>query len=145
MKTDRKTSTTFDKRPRPLNARPWQKVGTDALTIIGSQAGRGWQLHDERTGALITGGESESCRCPRALSVLASIHESDPRPEAHVASDLPTGPLTTVGGSRRWLSWRLGAALVGAVVFGAFHFSEEQAFIKLAQRAVAQALNDETR
>ena len=35
----------------------------------------------------------------------------------------------------RWLSWLLGAALLGAVVWAALHFSEERAFVRLAERA----------
>jgi len=35
----------------------------------------------------------------------------------------------------RWLSWLLGAALLAAVVVAALHFSEERAFVQLAERA----------
>jgi Mg2+-importing ATPase len=35
----------------------------------------------------------------------------------------------------RWLSWLLGAALLAAVVVAALHFSEERAFVRLAERA----------
>lgn len=35
----------------------------------------------------------------------------------------------------RWLSWFLGGALLAAVVVAALHFSEERAFVRLAQRA----------
>jgi Mg2+-importing ATPase len=34
-----------------------------------------------------------------------------------------------------WLSWLLGTAVLGAVVAAALHFSEEQAFVQLAERA----------
>jgi hypothetical protein len=35
----------------------------------------------------------------------------------------------------RWLSWFLGAALLSAVVAAALHFSEERAFLRMAERA----------
>jgi hypothetical protein len=35
----------------------------------------------------------------------------------------------------RWLSWFLGAALLSAVVAAALHFSEERAFLRMADRA----------
>jgi uncharacterized membrane protein YbhN (UPF0104 family) len=35
----------------------------------------------------------------------------------------------------RWLSWGLGAAMLAAVVAAALHFSEEQAFVRLVERA----------
>jgi uncharacterized membrane protein YbhN (UPF0104 family) len=35
----------------------------------------------------------------------------------------------------RWLSWLFGAALLAAVVAAALRFSEERAFVRLAQRA----------
>ena len=35
----------------------------------------------------------------------------------------------------RWLSWLLGAALLAAVIAAALHFSEERAFVRLAQQA----------
>ncbi len=34
-----------------------------------------------------------------------------------------------------WISWLLGAALLAAVIVGALHFSEERAFVRLAERA----------
>lgn len=34
----------------------------------------------------------------------------------------------------QWLSWLLGGALLVAVIAGALHFSEEQAFVRLAQQ-----------
>ena len=34
-----------------------------------------------------------------------------------------------------WISWILGAALLAAVVGGALHFSEERAFVRLAEQA----------
>ena len=39
------------------------------------------------------------------------------------------------GRTAHWLSWLLGAALLGAVIAGALHFSEGQAFVRLAQGA----------
>ena len=38
-------------------------------------------------------------------------------------------------GSARWLSWILGIALLIAVVWGTLHFSEERAFLRLAEHA----------
>jgi Mg2+-importing ATPase len=35
----------------------------------------------------------------------------------------------------RWLSWLFGGALLAAVIWGALHFSEERAFVRLAERA----------
>ena len=35
----------------------------------------------------------------------------------------------------RWLSWLLGAAMLAAVVAAALHFSEQRAFVRLAERA----------
>ena len=35
----------------------------------------------------------------------------------------------------RWFSWALGVALLAVVIWGALHFSEERAFIRLAEQA----------
>ncbi len=37
--------------------------------------------------------------------------------------------------ARHWLSWLIGAALIGAVVLGALHFSEAREFARLADQA----------
>jgi Mg2+-importing ATPase len=34
-----------------------------------------------------------------------------------------------------WLAWLLGAAMLGALIAAAFHYSEERAFVHLAERA----------
>lgn len=52
----------------------------------------------------------------------------------------PAAPASTTGAvtpsrTTRWLSWLFGAAVLGAVVGGALHFSEGQAFLRLADRA----------
>lgn len=38
-------------------------------------------------------------------------------------------------GRGSWLAWLLGAALLASVVAGALHFSEERAFVRLAEQA----------
>ena len=53
--------------------------------------------------------------------------------------DTPQEPAPTLvavsGGRAHWLSWLLGAALLGAVIFVALHFSEGLALVELAERA----------
>ena len=39
------------------------------------------------------------------------------------------------GRSARWLSWILGAALLATVITAALHFSEGEAFVRLAEHA----------
>lgn len=39
------------------------------------------------------------------------------------------------GRGARWLSWLLGAALLAAVILAALHFSDGEAFLRLAERA----------
>jgi len=53
---------------------------------------------------------------------------------SHSVAPLATADRNT-GLRPRWISWLLGVALLAAVIAGALRFSEERAFVRLAQQA----------
>src|SRR5581483_11153314 len=74
----------------------------------------------------------------RAGHPASHVHTTEsPRkaPEGAVLATGSVGEQARPGNTGGWISWVLGVALLAAVIAGALRFSEERAFVRLAEHA----------